>query len=259
MQSKIDSKNEKKKLTELEKKKLRNIGPKMRLERRIEPFVKLGVSRKQAKRIAKGKLTVKQYFELIEEVERLSKICTNLSKEKIRGLLVGGENVEEYSDYLKRGAEYLKQCMEEKIPLVLRLYNKKKETGLIREVSRYEIKFGDSSEEEAKLIEKLNIKYCYKPEIETIVKDNLKINKAVKEKKLEPIRNRDDRCKIKYEFLRKTAKEKAAVKITLNEGEFFKGIIDWFDKFHISLSLTPESSILIFRHAIYDFKIIKEP
>ena len=39
------------------------------------------------------------------------------------------------------------------------------------------------------------------------------------------------------------------------EGEVFRGLVDWVSRYEIKMILENESKIVVFRHAICDFKV----
>ena len=45
------------------------------------------------------------------------------------------------------------------------------------------------------------------------------------------------------------------IEVTMLEGEVFRGLVDWVSRYEIKMILENESKIVVFRHAICDFKV----
>jgi sRNA-binding regulator protein Hfq len=50
-------------------------------------------------------------------------------------------------------------------------------------------------------------------------------------------------------------KNKKKVTVTVSDGESLCGPIDWYTKYEFLLSISPRLKVLMFRHAIVDFKV----
>lgn len=257
--------------TKLEQKKeapqsTKKIGERQRL-------LALGLSKTAAGRIMHGEFTEKEYFEKLErekkweeEAERLSKIY-NVGKGTIlRHLLPRGISIEKY---LERGRlmeevkvrstlgdDYIKECIEKKMPTLLVCYNNKWRIGLINKLNTYELNFYNFRKKEAMWIAKIDIKFCCNIEKGTNLKEFYKIDETIKEGNVDSKGVIKDKYRISEILLKKASEEKFPVRIVLEEGEIFEGLVRWSDIFHIKLELTPDIPVMIFRHAVCDFEVI---
>ncbi len=155
------------------------------------------------------------------------------------------------------GHMYLKECMEQRVPLLLACHRAKWRIGCIAGIDVYAIRFYDFKTKQGEWVKKLQVKYFFRAAQGISIKDFFTIDEAIKEKGIESARTISERYQISDEFLKEALDERHHVRVTTNEGERFEGLMLLFDQFHIQLELSPDVSIFFFRHGICDFQVIQ--
>jgi hypothetical protein len=240
---------------------------------RLKQLLELGISGTAARKIIKKKLTLEDYIKKQEQIkkweeeaEKLSEVY-NIKKDVIfHHILMEGRSIEEYvekgklrEEAMRRSLEetghlYLKECLEQQIPLLLACHKAKWRIGLIEDMNVYDIKFYDYKKKQREWVEKLQIKYFFRAVKGVSIKDFFSIEETVKEKGIEPAKvSTAERYHIADDLLKGALDAHHRVRIISNEGEIFEGLILWFDRFHIQVELAPDILILFFRHAVCDF------
>lgn len=245
---------------------------------RLKQLLELGISGTAARKIIKKQLTLEDYIKKQEQIkkweeeaEKLYEVY-NIKKSVIVDLLMEGRSIEEYVEKGKLKEEarrrslealeetghlYLKECLEQRIPLLLACHKAKWRIGRIEDMNVYDIKFYDFKKKQWGWVKKLQIKYFFRAVKEVSIKDFFSIEETVKEKGIEPAKVSTERYHIADDLLKGALDAKHRVRIISNEGEMFEGLILWFDRFHIQVELAPDILILFFRHAVCDFKVIE--
>ena len=102
---------------------------------------------------------------------------------------------------------------------------------------------------------KTDVKYCYKAKDATGIQSILCCNEEIKEQNLKPIIQRKKRYSINTRTIIQARRAQHTIEVTMLEGEVFRGLVDWVSTYEIKMILENESKILVFRHAICDFKV----
>ena len=102
---------------------------------------------------------------------------------------------------------------------------------------------------------KTDIKYCYKAKDATDIQSIIYYNEEIKEQNLKPIIQRKKRYSIKTRTIVQARRARHTIEVTMLEGEVFRGLVDWVSRYEIKMILENESKIVVFRHAICDFKV----
>ena len=110
-------------------------------------------------------------------------------------------------------------------------------------------------EAEKQEMPKTDVKYCYKAEDATDVQSIIRYNQEIKEQNLKPIIQRKKRYSINTRAIVQARQTRQTIEVTILEGEVFRGLVDWVSKYEIKMILENESKIVVFRHAICDFKV----
>jgi sRNA-binding regulator protein Hfq len=152
---------------------------------------------------------------------------------------------------LPTGDSYLEKQSRLKIPMVFELYDGVTIHCLVDKILKYEVflKVG----EEMRKVEKLTIKYFYKEGYAQRVKENIEVDEDVKESGIKPIKKRLERYHVDDKELEEARKDKIRVVVTTNEGDMISGLIDWFSKYEIKLMVGDGATVVVMRHAVYNF------
>ena len=104
-------------------------------------------------------------------------------------------------------------------------------------------------------IPKTDVKYCYKAEDAADIQSIIRYNEEIKAQDLKPIIQRRKRYSINTRAIVQARRARHTIEVTTLEGEVFRGLVDWASKYEIKMILENESKIVVFRHAICDFKV----
>ena len=110
-------------------------------------------------------------------------------------------------------------------------------------------------ETERQELPKTDVKYCYKAEDATDIQSIIRYNEEIKTQNLKPVIQRKKRYSIKTRAIIQARRARHTIEVTILEGEVFRGLVDWVSKYEIKMILENESKIVVFRHAICDFKV----
>ena len=150
------------------------------------------------------------------------------------------------------GDLYIKKQIRLKTPMFFGLYNHQLLDVTIKDLKKYE--FILTVDDEDKEYPKTDAKYCYKGEDAGKVQPLLRYNEEVKAQKLTPIIPRKKRYSINTAEVRNARKDHYPIEVTVREGEVFHGSVDWVSPYEIKMILENGSKVVVFRHAICDFK-----
>jgi len=148
---------------------------------------------------------------------------------------------------------YLFKQLRDKSALVFVCYNGIV-TGKIQTIGDYEIKLLQRKIPVAKL----GILYMFKPDAASIVKSSVTINKTISSQKLRLPRVLENRISLPEEDIEKAFNNKSAVGIALRNGHVFKGMIHSNGIFSLRLDIGYNKRIVIMKHSIYAFKVVRE-
>ena len=110
-------------------------------------------------------------------------------------------------------------------------------------------------EAERQELPKTDVKYCYKAREATDIQSIIHYNEEIKEQNLKPIIQPKKRYRINMRTIVKARRARHTIEVTMLEGEVFRGLVDWVSRYEIKMILENESKIVVFRHAICDFKV----
>ena len=110
-------------------------------------------------------------------------------------------------------------------------------------------------EAERQELPKTDVKYCYKAKDVTDIQSITCYNEEIKEQNLKPIIQRKKRYSIDTRTIVQARRTRQTIEVTMLEGEVFRGLVDWVSRYEIKMILENESKIVVFRHAICDFKV----
>lgn len=158
--------------------------------------------------------------------------------------------------------EYLKENYDKSIfdqalnsgqPWVFHLSAQRSIGATIKENLKFDLKI-DSEEKGEEIIPKLQVKLLHPVDLSDSVKSLIKVDEKVKAPGLAPTPYRSRRYYIKNKTLFPLMQEKEVVFFTLLEGEIIRGLITWFSKYEITVSLKGGIPVTILRHGIYDLR-----
>ena len=110
-------------------------------------------------------------------------------------------------------------------------------------------------ETERQELPKTDVKYCYKAEDATDIQSIIRYNEEIKKQNLKPVIQRKKRYSINTRAIVQARRAQHTIEVTMLEGEVFRGLVDWVSRYEIKMILENESKIVVFRHAICDFKV----
>lgn len=151
------------------------------------------------------------------------------------------------------GDLYIQKQIRLQTPMFFGLYNHALLPATITEFTKYDFvlqRDGDSQE-----LPKTDVKYCYKAEDAANIQAITRYNEEIKKQDLKPIIQRKKRYSINTRTIVQARRARQTIEVTMLEGEVFRGLVDWVSRYEIKMILENESKIVVFRHAISDFKV----
>ncbi len=152
------------------------------------------------------------------------------------------------------GDFYIQKQIRLQTPMFFGLYNHMLLPATVTEFTKYE--FVLQGETEKQELPKTDVKYCYKAEVATDIQSIIHYNADIRTQNLKPIIQRRKRYSINTRAIVRARRARRTIEVTMLEGEVFRGLVDWVSKYEIKMILENESKILVFRHAICDFKVL---
>ena len=150
------------------------------------------------------------------------------------------------------GDLYAQKQIRLQTPLFFGLYNHVQLPATIVKFSKYS--FTLQSDGENQDIPKTDVKYCYKAKEVENIQALIRYDENIRAQKLEPIVPRKERYEIETQKIWDARKNQQPIEVTMREGEIFHGLVDWVSKYEIKLILADGAKVIVFRHAICDFK-----
>ncbi len=151
------------------------------------------------------------------------------------------------------GDLYIQKQIRLQTPMFFGLYNHILLPATIIEFTKYD--FVLQGEGERQELPKIDVKYCYKAEDATDIQSIIHYNKEIKEQNLKSIIQRKKRYNINTRAIIQARRAWHTIEVTMLEGEVFRGLVDWVSRYEIKMILENQSKIVMFRHAICDFKV----
>lgn len=166
------------------------------------------------------------------------------------------DDIKEHSSrQLSFGDLYILKQINFETPMFFALYNHDHLPAVVLEMTLSGLTLNCNGKEQ--LIQKTDVKYCYKDVDAENVIDILQFDEELKDKKLKPIESMDDVYSIDAGTIRDARKDVNSIIVTLREGEIFEGTVDWISPYEIKMVLKNGAKIVVFRHAICEFSLIE--
>ena len=108
---------------------------------------------------------------------------------------------------------------------------------------------------ESRELPKTDVKYCYKAEDATGIQSIISYNEEIKKQDLKPIVQPSKRYSINTSVIIQARRARQTIEVTMLEGEVFRGLVDWVSRYEIKMILDNGSKVVVFRHAICNFKV----
>jgi len=154
------------------------------------------------------------------------------------------------------GRRYMLKQIKQKTPMIFEAYKGESIPCVLNRVYKFAMDLDVDGK--VRNILKHDIKYCYKQGDAEKVKAAITFDEAVKAQGLMPIVPRKERYHIDDEVLKEAKVGKKPVRIVMREGEIITGIIDWFSLYDVKVRTLGGGKVFVFRHAIYDFKVVDD-
>ncbi|MDE0317194.1 MAG: cold shock domain-containing protein [Candidatus Poribacteria bacterium] len=168
---------------------------------------------------------------------------------------IGTEGKEHTSRQLSFGDLYILKQINFETPMFFALYNDVQLPAIVLEMTLNGLTLNCNGNE--KVVPKTEVKYCYKDVDAENVMALLRYNEDIKTKQLKPALSQDEVYTIDAETIRDARKDGNSIEIILREGEIFQGTVDWISPYEIKLVLKNGAKVVVFRHAICEFSLIK--
>ena len=167
----------------------------------------------------------------------------------------GIEEKEHTSRQLSFGDLYILKQINYETPMFFALYDHVKFPAIVLEMTLTGLTLNTNGQE--KVVPKTDVKYCYKEVDAEKVIELLQFNEEVKKKQLKPVKSQNDVYLIHPDSIQQGRQDGNSIVIMLREGEIFQGTVDWISPYEIKMVLKNGSKVVVFRHAICEFSVIK--
>ena len=151
------------------------------------------------------------------------------------------------------GDLYAQKQIRLQTPLFFGLYNHVQLRATLIKFSKYS--FILQSEGENQEFPKTDVKYCYKAEVAEQIQSLIRYDEKIRARKLDPVVPRNERYEIDTQEIWDARRNQQSIEVSIREGEIFHGLVDWVSKYEIKMILEGGGKVVVFRHAICDFKI----
>lgn len=165
-----------------------------------------------------------------------------------------GDIKEHSSRQLSFGDLYILKQINFETPMFFALYNHDHLPAVVLEMTLSGLTLNCNGKE--RIIQKTDVKYCYKDIDAENVIAILQFDEELKDKKLRPIESKNEVFSIDAGTIRDARKDGNSIIVTLREGEIFEGTVDWISPYEIKMVLKNGAKIVVFRHAICDFSLV---
>lgn len=160
------------------------------------------------------------------------------------------------------GDLYIQKQIRLQTPMFFGLYDHALVPATITALTKYDFVLqvalnSDSigTEGESRELPKTDVKYCYKAEDATGIQSIISYNEEIQKQNLKPIVQPSKRYSINTSVIIQARRARRTIEVTMLEGEVFRGLVDWVSRYEIKMILDNQSKIVVFRHAICDFKV----
>ncbi len=161
--------------------------------------------------------------------------------------------LEQASKQLSFGDLYILKQINLETSMFFALYNRVQLPAIVLEMTLSSLTLNSNGQEQ--VLAKTDVKYCYKDMDAAKVQASLEVDDAVKGLRLEPVLRDEEAYALDTEVVRAARKNGDSIEVTLREGEIFRGIVDWVSPYEIKLILENGAKVVVFLHALYDFKV----
>ena len=158
---------------------------------------------------------------------------------------------------LTYGDRYILKQIRETTPMVFEMYNHESIFCTVDKLLKYDLELFIDGKEKIQ-IQKHNIKYCYKQENAEHVKASISFDENVRSQGLTPLIPRKERYQIDHNMVKETRVKRQKVRLVTREGEIIMGQLDWFSTYEVKVRLPPGGNVIVFFHALYDFKVLSD-
>lgn len=162
---------------------------------------------------------------------------------------------EQTSRQLSFGDLYILKQINYETPMYFAMYNHERIPAFVLEMTLSEFTLNCNGTK--KIVQKSDVKYCYKDIDAENVIAIVQYNDVIRDKQLHPILTQDEQYTIESQTIKEAQLDGNAIRITLREGELFQGVVDWISPYEIKLVLKNGAKIVVFRHAIYEFDVVE--
>lgn len=163
------------------------------------------------------------------------------------------QQVEPESKQLSFGDLYILKQINLETSMFFAVYNRVQLPAIVLEMTLSSLTLNSNGQE--RVLAKTDVKYCYKDMDAAKVRASLAGDDAVKALELKPVRRNEEAYALDTEIVREARKNGDSIEVTLREGEIFRGVVDWVSPYEVKLILENGAKVVVFRHALYDFKV----
>lgn len=156
---------------------------------------------------------------------------------------------------LSFGDLYILKQINLETSMFFALYNSVQLPAIVLEMTLTGFTLNSNGQE--RVFAKADVKYCYKDIDAVKVQASVDIDEAVKARCLQPVPAGEKGYVLDAERVRNARKNGDVIEVTLREGEIFRGTIDWVSPYEIKLILENGAKVVVFQHALYDFKAFR--
>lgn len=156
---------------------------------------------------------------------------------------------------LSFGDLYILKQINLETSMFFALYNQRQLPAIVLEMTLSSFTLNCNGQEQ--VFAKTDVKYCYKDIDAVKVQASMDVDAGVKAQQLQPVESTEVGYVLDAERVRNARKNGEVIEVTLREGEIFRGTIDWVSPYEIKLILENGAKVVVFQHALYDFKTFR--
>ena len=156
---------------------------------------------------------------------------------------------------LSFGDLYILKQINLETSMFFALYNQRELPAIVLEMTLSSFTLNCNGQEQ--VFAKTDVKYCYKDIDAVKVQASMDVDAGVKAQQLQPVESGEVGYALDAEQVRNARKNGEVIEVTLREGEIFRGTIDWVSPYEIKLILENGAKVVVFQHALYDFKALR--
>ncbi len=214
--------------------------------------------------VAQGRLELNEALQRMAQRERVERLMAQheLSRALATQIAIGHADLDAVLAKRRMKAHReqnanrssLDSAAEDKSEIHLVLHGQRRVRGHVVSTTPYTFMFQpDGAEPEE--IHKLQVKYAYEPGVWKRVRKAGRLDRDVVAQSNDPIARPQDRYTCSDKRLFRYMDEGTTVKVTLLEGDVFKGKLTWFGRFEFGLQVRGDVEVVVFRHALHDLSV----